>query len=140
MKIADCLIVIMNLESNMAIPWVTLLKAVPWGDVVKAAPAVLEGAEKLWDGVRKKTPDSRHSEEKLSTPSLTPSEQMLAAHEKSIARLDAEIEQSAQVIKKLAEQNASLIVRIEKLQRRIAIATGMVAVIAVVVLIALGRG
>jgi len=65
---------------------------------------------------------------------------MLAAHEKSIARLDAEIEQSAQVIKKLAEQNASLIVRIEKLQRRIAIATGMVAVIAVVVLIALGRG
>ena len=123
----------------MAIPWVTLLKAVPWGDVVKAAPAVVEGAEKLWDGIRKKSPDSAHTGEKLSTPSLTPSERMLAEHEKAIARLDAEIEQSAQVIKTLAEQNASLIVRIEKLQKSFAI--GMVAVIAVVGLfILIGKG
>ena len=125
----------------MAIPWVTLLKVVPWGDVVKAAPAVLEGAEKLWDGIRKKSPDSGHLEEKLSAPSLTQSEQMLAEHEKSIARLDAEIEQSAQVIKRLAEQNASLIVRIEKLQKRFSIAIGMVAVIALLVLfIAISKG
>ena len=115
----------------MAIPWVTLLKAVPWGDVVKAAPAVLEGAEKLWDGVRGKSGGSVPPAETLSSPPLTPTEQALAEHEKAIARLDAEIEQSAQVIKALAEQNANLIARIEKLQKTFAIAVATVAVVAV---------
>jgi chromosome segregation ATPase len=118
----------------MAVPWLTLLKAVPWRDVVKAAPAVREGAERLWDEIRKKSPDSKHSGENLSASSLNPVEQILAEHEASIVRLDAEIEQSAKVIKTLAEQNASLIVRIEKLQKRISIALGMAAVIALVVL------
>lgn len=125
----------------MAIPWVSLLKAVPWGDVVKAAPAVLGGAEKLWDGVRGKSGGSVPSGETLSSPPLTPTEQALAEHEKAIARLDAEIEQSVQVIKALAEQNANLIARVEKLQKRFAFAVATVAVVAVAGLIfAFGRG
>ncbi|MDP3225514.1 MAG: hypothetical protein Q8M96_20455, partial [Rubrivivax sp.] len=38
----------------MAIGWMTVLKLVPWGDVIKNAPAVAEGARKLWDS--RKTP------------------------------------------------------------------------------------
>ena len=122
----------------MAIPWLTVLKAIPWADVIKAAPAVREGAEKLWDGIRKKSPSNEPSTETLATAALSPTEQALAEHEKAIARLDAEIEKSAQVIKTLAEQNASLIVRIEKLQKIFAI--GIVAVALVVLFIAMGRG
>jgi hypothetical protein len=118
-------------DLSMAIPWLTVLKAVPWADVVKAAPAVREGAEKLWDGIRKKSPSNAPSTETLATVTLSPTEQVLAEHEKAIARLDFEIEQSAQVIKALAEQNANLIVRIERLQKRFAFAVAVVAVIAV---------
>ena len=33
----------------MGLSWITVLKAVPWTEVVRNAPAVAEGARKLWE-------------------------------------------------------------------------------------------
>ncbi len=38
----------------MAIGWMTVLNLVPWGEVIKNAPAVADGAKKLWDSVGNK--------------------------------------------------------------------------------------
>lgn len=103
----------------MAADWVKVLQMVPWGEVIKNAPKVADGAVKLWGSVtKKKVYDAAGSEvgsvvlatdiavvEKL--------EHRLYAAEQTISDLQAQVVQSAEVIKELANQNTQLVAQIE---------------------------
>jgi hypothetical protein len=94
----------------MAIPWMTVLQLVPWTDVIRNAPAVLEGARKLWDTAARKP--SRVS---LPEPgdARTRPDLRIAALEERLASLEEQVAASSTLIKELAEQNANLIQRAE---------------------------
>lgn len=108
-----------HLETNMPIPWLTVLQSVPWTEVISNAPKVAEGARKLWNTVLKKP--SPPEESNSSTPVATASgSQTLAALEARTSTLEAAVADlhgqmlaSSELIKALAEQNAQLIQRIE---------------------------
>lgn len=94
----------------MAIPWMAVLQLVPWTDVIRNAPAVLEGARKLWDTAARKP--ARAS---LPEPGQAPAQPDLriAALEERLASLEEQVAASSTLIKELAEQNANLIQRAE---------------------------
>ncbi len=117
----------------MAIPWVTVLKLVPWTDVIRNAPAVLEGARKLWDTAARKPPPPAPAA--LSGP--PPPEARVAALEAGIAELREQVAASSTLIKELAEQNANLIRRAEQnrvLVVRLAISVAALGIVAFVAL------
>ena len=107
----------------MAIGWMTVLKLVPWGEVIKNAPAVADGARKLWDTVGRKgpapPPAPAGGADAAATAAL-PDETPLAQLQGRVARAEAELETlheqmqaSSALIKALAEQNTELIRRVE---------------------------
>lgn len=98
----------------MAIGWMTILSNVPWSDVIRNAPAVAEGAKKLW---KKVGSDARR--DKL-TDDGSPEERIAALHAR-VDELQAQMLTSSEVIQSLAEQNAQLIARIETGRRRLAL-------------------
>lgn len=116
----------------MAVPWITVLQLVPWKEVIKNAPAVLDGARKLWETAGRKSPGK--------TPSVVPAasaplsaEARIATLEASVAGLSEQVLQSSTLIKELAEQNANLIQRAEMnrvLVVRLGYALGVVAAVA----------
>ncbi len=93
----------------MAIGWMTILSNVPWSDVIKNAPAVAEGARKLW----------KKAGSKASTVSDDAPADSLAALQGQVADLRAQMLAAGEVIQSLAEQNAQLIARVEKTRRRL---------------------
>ena len=103
----------------MAADWVKVLQMVPWGEVIKNAPKVADGAVKLWNGVsRKKVYDDSGSEvtDVVLATDITVVEKLehrLHAAEHTIADLQGQVVQSAEVIKELASQNAQLVAQIE---------------------------
>lgn len=92
----------------MAIGWMTILSNVPWSDVIKNAPAVAEGARKLW----------KKAGSKASVSDDAPADS-LAALQGQVAELRAQMLAAGEVIQSLAEQNAQLIARVEKTRRRL---------------------
>ncbi len=114
----------------MAIGWMTVLKLVPWGDVIKNAPAVAEGARKLWDsrktGAAAKEaapPDSVSAPLlDLDAAALLQAQQQLRLQlsqaETAIDTLNEQMQASSVLIKALAEQNTGLIQQIETLRKR----------------------
>ena len=82
--------------------WITAFKVIPWGDVLAAAPAVAQGAKKLWSSVRKSSTDLAEAE----PASL---ESRLHALQAEVAELKQENAASSDLIKSLAEQNARLV-------------------------------
>ena len=125
----------------MAIAW---LAAVPWTEVIKAAPAVIENAKKLWNSVSKKP---------LSPPSpITTGEKILSAEAQALSNLvlrisevelhvgdlDTQMRASSELIKTLADQNGQLISRIETNRRRVfwlIVATAATSVVSVTCLL-----
>jgi hypothetical protein len=111
----------------MAIGWLTVLKMVPWTDVISNAPAVAEGAKKLWKGVAKKAPATAadagfapgSASDSLDPPSLTSLQMQLTATEAAVADLRQQMLASSELIKELAEQNAQLIKRVETNRARL---------------------
>jgi hypothetical protein len=107
----------------MAVGWLTVLKLVPWGEVIKNAPAVADGAKKLWDTVGRKGARGRRdagSEEPTRPAALpddaTPVDRLqaqLTDAESEIAALHEQMQASSTLIKALAEQNTELIRRVE---------------------------
>ena len=99
----------------MAIGWMTVLAAVPWTEVIKNAPKVADGAVKLWSSVsKKKVYDETGSEISdvilASDPEAVEKlEYRLQAAEQTISDLQAQVVQSAEVIKELASQNTQLV-------------------------------
>jgi len=124
----------------MAIGWLTVLKLVPWGEVIKNAPAVADGAKKLWDTVGRKPPpavaDAARQTLADDAPPVDALRTRLTHAEASIAELHEQMQASSALIKALAEQNTELIRRVETNRVRTLWLT--VAVLALGVAVALG--
>lgn len=115
----------------MAIAWLTILSNVPWSDVIKNAPAVAEGAKKLWKKVGSRA--STVTTAPIAGSEATP-EAQLASLQARVAELQAQMLAASELVQSLAEQNAQLIARVEANRRRmvfLTICTGLVAWIAV---------
>lgn len=104
----------------MALGWMTVLQLVPWTEVIKNAPAVAEGARKLWSTVGSKTPtDAARAPGTQLVPEAadhaTPAEVLarLAEAEAAVDQLHTQMQASSELIKALAEQNAELVRRVE---------------------------
>lgn len=116
--------------------WVAVLQMVPWGEVIKNAPKVADGAVKLWNSVSKKnTGDSvgRESTEVILATDVGALEKLdhrLQEAQASIADLQAQVLQSAEVIKELASQNAQLVAQIEANRKAVTV-LGVVVALAV---------
>ncbi len=125
----------------MPIGWLVILKNVPWTDVIRNAPAVAEGAKKLWKTVSKQSP----SAEDLTSSdqvAVSPESQTSIALDARIQALEAEVgdlhEQmlaATELIKTLADQNTQLIQRIEANRKRVLWFSAATIVIAVIVLL-----
>ncbi len=123
--------------------WLALLKLVPWAEVISNAPAVADGAKKLWSTVAKKRPLPETSG--TSAAAQAPAPQAMAALEERLAVVEAaavdlhsQMLASSELIKALADQNAQLIKRVEINRTRVvwlAVATGAAGIIAAVSLV-----
>lgn len=108
----------------MAIGWLTVLKAVPWGEVVSNAPRIAEGAKSLWDTIGRKRSRSAAGAGGVQTTagegpvSLATLQEKLTATETTVAELQTQMRESAELIKALAEQNTQLVQRVESNRRR----------------------
>ena len=113
----------------MPVGWMTVLKLVPWVEVIKNAPAIADGARKLWATAARPAPGyagSTSPEEAApagsagleSPPALAALQAQLASAEDSVARLQEQMQASSALIKALAEQNAELVQRVELNRRR----------------------
>jgi hypothetical protein len=96
----------------MAINWITAFKVIPWRDVIAAAPAVADGAKKLWTAARKKSPATA-----ADTATLAPADRMQAL-EAQVAELKQEQTASADLIRSLADQNMRLVKAVDVLRLR----------------------
>lgn len=121
----------------MAIGWLSALKLIPWSDVIGNAPKVAEGAKKLWSASAKKPP--------VNTPpagaapvdgagAITAIEVRLSALESAVSSLRAQMLESSELIKALAEQNTQLIARVEKHRVRGLWMTAAIVVLSLVVI------
>jgi len=120
----------------MAISWLTVLQHVPWSDVISNAPAVADGARKLWKNVARRgeeAPDpgaaaaaaaasaaagAGSSPEVRALAALTARTQVL---EQKVADLHQQMQDSSELIARLADQNAQLVQRIELNRKRMAL-------------------
>ena len=111
----------------MAAGWVAVLQMVPWGEVIKNAPKVADGAVKLWNSVSKKKADDTagsESTEVLATADINALERLeyrLQEAQDSINDLQAQVVQSAEVIKELASQNTQLVAQIESNRKAVTV-------------------
>jgi len=117
----------------MAIPWMVLLKTVPWSQVIANAPAIADGARKLW----KKVGGSDATGVTEPVPIVVPPggdvahalrvrvEQLSA----TTAELQHELQTSSELIKALADQNAELIQRVEAHRVRLRWLSALVALL-----------
>ena len=114
----------------MPIGWMTVLNLVPWGEVIKNAPAVADGAKKLWDSVGKKGPggdtDVAPPVAGAEISSDAAMQARLAQADASIAQLQEQMQASSLLIKALAEQNSELIRRVETNRVRVLWLAGLV--------------
>lgn len=122
----------------MAIGWISLLKTVPWMDVIQSAPAVAEGAKKLWRTVAQKpapgaAPRSSALVPKVET--LAQAQARLVALESTVAELHAQMLASSELIQALADQNAVLVKRVETHRKRLLWLSGLMTVALVLVLL-----
>ncbi len=98
----------------MAIGWMTILSNVPWPDVIRNAPAVADGAKKLWQKVGRKP--GAGADVAAADGAAAPTLQQLQAQ---IDELRGQLITSSELIQALAEQNGQLIARVEATRRRL---------------------
>lgn len=104
----------------MGLSWITVLKAVPWSDVVRNAPAIADGARKLWENARKKTPPAPEAVPATddSSGGADPLASQLGQLQAQSDALQQQMAQSGALINALATQNTELVRRVELLQKR----------------------
>lgn len=118
----------------MALSWLTALKAVPWADVVQAAPGIVQGARKLFAA-------AKGNESAADNAAATASgrggalETRLHEIESGFDRLAAEQRSSAELIRSLAEQNASIVAALDALRARVRLLSGACIALAVGVVV-----
>jgi hypothetical protein len=110
-----------------------LFKVIPWGEVIAAAPAVVEGAKKLWGIARERNA----GEVAHARPQTT--EARLRQLEAEVSELRRESTASSELIKSLAEQNAELVKAVEILRVRSRALLGASAITAVLLVFVLVR-
>ena len=109
----------------MAIPWLAAaIKAIPWREAVIAAPAIVEGARRLWSSVSRTEKQTSPANDQSKEPPSTQSDQLSAVRARLLA-LEArttdiarEAVTSAELVKSLAEQSAQLVQAVEILRLR----------------------
>ena len=108
-----------------------LFKVIPWGEVIAAAPAVVDGAKKLWGLAR----ENKTSEVPDARPQGT--EGRVRRLEAEVTELKRESAASSELIKALAEQNAQLVKAVEilRLRTRVLLAVTAVATLLLVVVL-----
>jgi chromosome segregation ATPase len=102
--------------------WSTLFKLIPWGQVIDHAPQVLDGAKKLYQRLKaegRAEAESYGTEIAVLPPEPEALAQAVREHRQALARLHDELEESGQLIKRLAEQNAAMVAQMESLRRRL---------------------
>lgn len=125
----------------MALPWLTLIKAVPWADVIEHAPTVLSGAQKLWQRLPGRGPAA--TPPSPTTPAVADAGQSLSAQvaelrtgvvaaEQQLAELQARLSDSNALIRDMAEQQARMLAQIEANRRALRWTAGLAAVALVV--------
>ena len=110
----------------MPVGWMTVLKLVPWVEVIKNAPAIADGAKKLWATAGRPPREGDAGQDAPSAghavaagdEGLAALQAQLASAEDSVARLQEQMQASSALIKALAEQNAELVQRVELNRRR----------------------
>ena len=115
----------------MALSWLTALKAVPWADVVQAAPGIVQGARKLFTAAKGYTAssvDARAGTADVRNESLGARLERLNA---DIEALQSEQRTSAELIRSLAEQNATIIAALDVMRSRMRMLTYACIVLAV---------
>lgn len=128
----------------MAIGWLAVLKMVPWRDVISNAPAVADGAKKLWKSVAKKSPSPVVGSASPAPRVVSESQavMLLQARVDSLEALTADLHSqmlaSSELINALAEQNTQLVKRIEVNRVRLLWLATVTVVLAGVVLAKLG--
>lgn len=108
----------------MAISWMAALKVVPWGKVMAHAPTVLEKARGLIDKHRPgaavaEASAPAPSAETAEVPSLGELKNRCLALQVQAEQLRQTQAQMAQTMADLAEQNASLMGVVDRLQSRL---------------------
>ncbi len=127
----------------MVVTWVSLLKTVPWTEVIANAPAITDGAKKLWNTVARKSAPGGASEAQPASArpagaaaSPADAEAQLQARldavNGAVAELQGQMLASTELLKALADQNTELIARVEVHRRRLLWLSGVVAVVAAV--------
>ncbi len=127
----------------MPVGWLTVLKLVPWVEVIKNAPAIADGAKKLWTTVGGSTPlrdapagtdvvaaDAAAAADPASA--VTALQARVVHAEAAVAELQAQMQASSELIKALAEQNAELVRRVEMNRSRTTWLFGLLLVVAVI--------
>lgn len=94
--------------------WASLLAKVPWTEVIRNAPAVADAARKFWNKTRRPA-----STEAVDLPVDADEHAVLHALQQRVSALQTEMRVAGEVMQSLAEQNAQLIVRVEKTRRRL---------------------
>ncbi len=110
----------------MPVPWMTVLKLVPWKDVARNAPAIADGAKKLWTKVGRKGASGSAVAASVTPPpipagepGLTALNARLANQEMRTGDIQEALKNSTALLNELAEQNKQLVARIESLHRRV---------------------
>lgn len=122
----------------MAIGWMTVLKLVPWGEVIKNAPAVADGARKLWDSVGQRaepSPAAATPTDRVGTDGADAAgadTRRLGQAEAEIRQLHEQMHACSALIKALAEQNRELVARVETHRVRVGWLAAAVAVFAAI--------
>jgi TolA-binding protein len=125
----------------MALPWLTLIKAVPWADVIEHAPTVVSGAQKLWQRLPGRggaaptanptTPAVADAGQSLSAQ-VTELRASVVAAEQQVAELQGRLSDSNALIRDMAEQQARMLAQIEAHRRALRWAAGLASVALVV--------
>ena len=107
----------------MALSWLTALKAVPWADVVQAAPGIVQGARKLFNAAKSYAGSQGDAATATAQTSGAPIER-LQQLEASLQALQSDQRTSAELIRSLAEQNATIVAALDVMRRRVRVLTG----------------
>lgn len=122
----------------MAMPWLTLLKAVPWTDVIARAPDIADGARRLWQraaggkGAASGTEASTLAD--VAPPTADEATRLrweLDQLRRQTGELQLEMRASSELIQALADQQARLIAQIEANRAHVRRLTWAVAALAV---------
>ncbi len=123
---------------------VTVATSIPWGQVLEAAPKVADAAVRLWNTITNKNKrDPSEDKELIASPDPGVSElqaltQRLNALEDRVNTLQDQIQDSTEIIKVLAQQNALLVQRVDlnriRLIRHTVAIGGVIALMAVAII------